>query len=79
LEVRPVQLANGKIVDCDVVGPIGVKFANRSAICSAYVLPDDTMPVLGGIPMLEMDVLVDRGKQKLVVNPKHPEGAVIRL
>lgn len=29
--------------------------------------------------MEEMDVLIDMKRQNLVVNPEHPEGAVLRL
>ena len=79
LQKRPIQLADGKIIYCDVVGPIDVKFANRMATCGAVVLPGDSMPILTGIPMLEMDVLIDEEKQQLVVNPKHPDRAVLRI
>jgi clan AA aspartic protease len=72
-------IADGRLVECNVVGPVNVKFANRHATCSAYVLPDDSEPLLGAIPMEEMDVLIDMRRQELVVNPKHPDGAVLRL
>ena len=76
---RKVQLANGQVVEYDVVGPIGVRFANRKAICSAFVLPGDSEPLLGAIPMEEMDVLINPKRQELVVNPEHPNYAVLRL
>ena len=73
VEKRPVQLADGRIVDCDVVGPIDVKFANKMTLCNAYVLPGESEPVLGSIAMLGMNVLVDAEKRELVVNPKLPK------
>jgi clan AA aspartic protease len=73
------RLADGGVVHCDVVGPIDVRFANRRATCNAFVLPGDSEPLLGAIPMEEMDVLIDMKRQELVVNPKHPDGAVLRL
>jgi len=76
---RPVQLADGSWVEYDVVGPIDVKFANRLATCNAFVLPGDCEPLLGAIPMEEMDVLIHPQRQELVVNPKHPERAAFRL
>jgi clan AA aspartic protease len=76
---RPIELANGEWVKFDVVGPIDVRFANRKANCSAFVLPGDSEPLLGAIPMEEMDVLIDMKRQELVVNPAHPDCAVYRM
>lgn len=60
-EKRKVQLASGQVAEYDVVGPIEVRFANRSAICSAFVLPGDSEPLLGAIPMEEMEATI-KGK-----------------
>lgn len=79
VEQRTHQLANGVMATHDVVGPVEVKFANRKALCSALVLPGDSEPLLGAIPMEEMDVLIHPKRQELIVNPKHPEYAVLRL
>jgi len=76
---RKVQLASGEVVEYNVVGPIFVKFANRTAICNAFVLPGDAEPLLGAIPMEEMDVLVHPQRQELVVNPMHPNYAVLKM
>jgi clan AA aspartic protease len=72
-------LADGRVLECDVVGPIKVKFANRHATCNAFVLPEDSEPLLGAIPMEEMDVMIDMKRQELVVNPEHPDYAILRL
>jgi clan AA aspartic protease len=79
VEKRKVQLASGQVVVYDVVGPIEVRFANRRAICSAFVLPGDSEPLLGAIPMEEMDVLIHPKRQELVVNPEHPYCAVLKM
>ena len=79
IEKRQIQLADGQWTRCDVVGPVEVKFANRTAICSAFVLPEDSEPLLGAIPMEEMDVLVHPKRQELIVNPEHPDYAILRL
>lgn len=79
VEKRTVQLASGQVVVYDVVGPIDVRFANRRAICSAFVLPGDSEPLLGSIPMEEMDVLIHPRRQELVVNPEHPYHAVLKM
>lgn len=58
IEKRKAVLANGGVEEYDVVGPVMVKFKNRTAICSAMVLKGDTEPLLGAIPMEEMPVLL---------------------
>jgi len=72
-------LADGRALECDVVGPIEVRFANRFATCNAFVLPEDCEPLLGAIPMEEMDVVIDMQRQELAVNPLHPEGQSHRI
>lgn len=79
IEKRKVQHASGQVVEYDVVGPIDVRFVNRRAVCSAFVLPGDSESLLGMIPMEEMDVLVHPKRQELVVNPEHPYYAVLKM
>lgn len=79
IEQRTYRMAAGVTATHDAVGPVEVKFANRRAMCSALVLPGDSEPLLGAIPLGEMDVLIHPERQELVVNPKHPEHAVLRL
>jgi clan AA aspartic protease len=79
IEKRKVQVADSRVVEYDVVGPIHVKFANRKATCNAFVLPGDSEPLLGAIPMEEMDVLIHPLRQQLVVNPEHPNYAVLKM
>lgn len=72
VDKRKAQLANGSIIECDVVAPVEVKFKNRSTTCRAMVLPGDAEPLLGAIPIEDMDVLIDPQRQELIVNPDHP-------
>ena len=72
VEKRKAQLANGHIVEYDVVGPIDLRFKNRRCTTSAIVLPGDNEPLLGAIPMEDMDVLIDPKRQQLIVNPENP-------
>lgn len=76
---KKAQLANSLIVECDVVGPVELRFADRRTICQAMVLPDDSEPLLGVIPMEDMDVLIHPLTQKLVVNPDHPFYALMKM
>jgi clan AA aspartic protease len=79
IEKRKAILADGSVQEYDVVGPIHVKFLNRTAICSAMVLKGDSEPLLGAIPMEEMDVLIHPRRQELIVNPEHPYYAQLSL
>ena len=79
VENRKVQLASGEVVQYPVVGPLIVKFANRTAGCNAFVLPGDSEPLLGAIPMEEMDVLIHPKRQELIVNPAHPNYAQLKM
>ncbi len=79
VEKRKAQLADGSIAEYDVVGPIQVRFANRKAVCNAFVLKGDNEPLLGAIPMEEMDVLIHPLRQELLVNPEHPYYAQLKM
>jgi clan AA aspartic protease len=79
IEKRSAVMANGTVVEFDTVGPIMVKFKNRTSVCNAYVLNGNEEPLLGAIPMEEMDVLIHPSRQQLIVNPEHPDYAVLKL
>ncbi len=79
IELRKVQVADGRVAEYEVVGPVHVRFANRKATCNAFVLPGDSEPLLGAIPMEEMDVLIHPLRQELIVNPLHPNFAVLKM
>jgi len=79
VEKRKAQLANGHIVECDVVAPVEIKFRNRRCTCSAMVLPGDSEPLIGAIPLEDMDVLIHPQRQELIVNPDHPYFAQMKM
>ena len=79
VEKRNAQLANGHIVSYDVVGPVHLKFKNRNTVCLAMVLEGSNEPLLGAIPLEDMDVIVHPQSQQLVVNPDHPFYAQMKL
>jgi clan AA aspartic protease len=78
-EKRKAQMVNGSIEEYDVVGPIEVKFKNRRCTIDAMVLPADNEPLLGSIPMEDMDILVHPLRQELIVNPEHPYFAQMKI
>jgi len=64
--------------EIELINTVDVENA-RKAICTAFVLPGDSEPLLGAIPMEEMDVLIHPKRQELVVNPEHPNYAVLKM
>lgn len=84
LDLRPVraiaaELADGSSSTFEVVGPVEVRFENRSTVVEALVVPDSTRVLLGAIPMEGMDVLIDPKRERLIVNPESPEVAKVLL
>lgn len=70
LERREVTTAEGKHMLVPYVGPVRVKFENRSCFTGALVLGDDVL--LGAIPLEDMDLVVNPGLQEVTVNPASP-------
>ena len=74
-----VELADGSHSKRKLVGPVTVRFKNRTAICSALVFPGVTEVLLGAIPMESMDVLIDPLAQQLIVHPERPYLAQMKV
>lgn len=74
---RPSQLADGRRIMLPVAGPVEVRFEGRFCTTNALVLPDDNEPLLGAIPMEEMDLWINPNRGMLT--PIHPEGPVMSL
>ncbi len=79
VEKRKVQLANSQIAEYDVVAPVELRFKNRRTSCNAIVLPGDSEPLLGAIPLEDMDVLIHPTRQELIIHPDHPYFAQMKL
>lgn len=70
LEKRSVTIADGSIKQVPFVGPIRIDFGNRFCFTGAFVLGNE--PLLGAVPMEEMDLIVHPAQQKVMPNPAHP-------
>lgn len=77
IDHRSSQLADGTRTKLPVAGSIIVRFGGRFCTTNALVLPDDSEPLLGAIPIEEMDLFVHPGRNELA--PVHPEGPVMSL
>jgi clan AA aspartic protease len=69
-ETREVKLADGSRATYPYVGPIVVRFKNRTGFMGALVLGDEVL--LGAIPMEEMDLVVNPRDRTVDVNPESP-------
>lgn len=70
LEHREVKLADGSRATYPYVGPIVLRFKNRTGFVGALVLGDEVL--LGAIPMEEMDLVVNPRDRTVDVNPESP-------
>jgi clan AA aspartic protease len=76
LEERTARLANETEVRAQIVGPVEIRFENRRTTAEAVLFRGNVEPLLGVIPMEDMDVIIDPKQQRLIVNPETPNIAV---
>ena len=69
-ETREVKLADGSYRTYPYVGPLVVRFKNRTGFMGALVLGDEVL--IGAIPMEEMDLVVNPRDRSVDVNPASP-------
>jgi len=67
---KEVTLADGSRQLVPYVGPIEIKFKNRTGFAGALVMGDQVL--LGAIPMEDMDLVVIPKERRLDVNPGSP-------
>jgi hypothetical protein len=77
IDHRVSQLADGRRIELPVAGSIEVRYEGRFCTTNALVLPDDTEPLLGAIPMEEMDLWINPSRNLLTA--VHPEGPIMSL
>lgn len=72
---RLVGIADGSVRECDLVGPIEVRFGDRNTIGNAVAMPEVQDILLGAVQMEEMDLVMDPLPQRLIPNPASPDRA----
>ncbi|MBI3324030.1 MAG: clan AA aspartic protease [Candidatus Omnitrophica bacterium] len=70
IDQKEVTLADGTRKLVPYVGPLEIRFKNRVGFVGALVIGDQ--PLLGAIPMEDMDLVVIPSKRILDVNPESP-------
>jgi clan AA aspartic protease len=73
IDEKEVTLADGSRRLVPYVGPIEIKFKNRTGFAGALVLGDQVL--LGAIPMEDMDLVVIPKTRQVDVNPESPNVA----
>jgi clan AA aspartic protease len=73
IQEQVFRLADDSEIRGEVVGPVEIRFENRSTTVRAVVLPGAEEPLLGSIPLEDLDVVIDPRQQRLIVNPKSPD------
>jgi len=66
MEDKTALNANGQQIPCKLAEGVKVKWKDRSAFCSALVIPDAKAVLLGAIPLEEMDLIVNPVTQEIV-------------
>ena len=60
-----VTLANNVKEKIKIADPIEICWKNRESVCLPWVVADSPEVLLGAIPLEEMDLIVDHGKQTI--------------
>lgn len=72
IKEQAFTLADGSEQIFDIVGPVEIVFENRDTTCRAVLLPGNAEPLLGQIPLEDMDVVLLPKEEKMIVNPESP-------
>ncbi|MYD98293.1 MAG: clan AA aspartic protease [Gammaproteobacteria bacterium] len=70
IEGKSVVLADGTRPTVDYVGPIELRYGGRIGFAGALVVGDQ--PLLGVVPMEDMDLVVVPKTQQVIPNPENP-------
>ena len=70
IEKREVTLADERSEVVPYVGPVQIKFANRTCFTGALVIGESVL--MGAVPMEDMDLVISPSGQRVIVNPKSP-------
>ena len=70
IDKKEVTLADGSHKLVPYVGPIELRYKNRIGFAGALVMGDQ--PLLGAIPMEDMDLVVVPATREVMVNPNSP-------
>ena len=70
IEKREVTTADERSHVVPYVGPIQIRFQNRTCFTGALVIGDSVL--LGAVPMEDLDLVISPSGKTITVNPKSP-------
>lgn len=71
IETREVTTADERAHVIPYVGPVQIRFENRTCFAGALVIGDSVL--LGAVPVEDMDLVVSPSGRTITVNPKSPD------
>ena len=75
-----VKLADETLLEVDVVGPVQVRFEDRTILVGrAVVMPTASEVLLGAYPMEGLDVFIDPKRERLLVHPQSPDNPKLKI
>ena len=76
---RKVRYADGRVREVPWVSGIRITILGRETVVNALVEDVGTTPLIGQIPLEELDLLVDPKSRELRVNPASPDAPLLDL
>jgi clan AA aspartic protease len=76
---RKVRYADGRVREVPWVSGIRITILDRETVVNALVEEAGTTPLIGQIPLEELDLLVDPKSRELLVNPASPDAPLLDL
>jgi len=74
---RKVRYADGRIREVPWVSSIRIVILGRETVTNALVEDAGTTPLVGQIPLEELDLIVDPKSRELRVNPDSPDAPLL--
>ena len=75
-----MRLADETLLEVDVVGPVQVRFEDRTTLVGrAVVMPSASEVLLGAYPMEGLDVYIDPKRERLFVHPQSPDNPKLKI
>ena len=76
---RKVRYADGRVAEVPWVGGVRLEILGREMTCDALVEAAGTVPLVGQIPLAELDLVVDPKTREARVNPVSPDAPLLDL
>ena len=76
---RNVRYADGRVASVPWVAGVKIIILGRETVVTALVEAKGTTPLIGQIPLEELDLLVDPKSRELRVNPASPDAPLLDL